>query len=101
MIIQEIIHNKKLTKKYKSQEDHVAEYCKHIGYGASGSFDDKTNKGIIRSHLKECKKLESAGYKNLHFCNGGDDDILIVDHDRKEFAFVEYGDPIKLGQEIH
>lgn len=100
MTIQEIIYNKKTTKKYKSHDFYTKEYCKHIGYGASGSFDYKTNKGTIRSHFKECKKLEKLGYKNLKFCNGGDDDILVVDHDKKEFGFVEYGNLIKIGQHL-
>lgn len=100
MKIQEIIYNRKTSKKYKSADEHTKEYCKHIGYGASGSYDSKTKLGTISSHLEECKKLEKAGYKNLHFCNGGDDDILIVDHDRKEFGFLEYGDPMKIGMEI-
>ena len=78
----------------------MKEYCRHIGYGSSGSFDDKTGEGTISSHLEECKNLENIGYKNLNFCNGGDDDILVIDHDRKEFGFVEYGDPIKIGQKL-
>ena len=100
MTIEEIIHRKRLSKKWKSNNHHTKEYCNHIGYGASGAFDSKTKKGYIMSHLKECKKLEKLGYKNLRFCNGGDDDILVVDHGRKEFAFVEYGTVIKIGQKI-
>lgn len=100
MTIQEIIHNKKFTRNYESNDAYTKEYCRHIGYGSSGQFDDKTGEGTICSHLEECKILENIGYKNLNFCNGGDDDILVVDHDRKEFGFVEYGDSIKIGQKL-
>lgn len=100
MIIQEIIYNGRTAKEYQTKELYMQEYSSHIGYGASGSYDDKTKIGIIHSHLKKCKELEKNGYRNLHFCNGGDDDILIIDHDNKEFAFVEYGDPIDLGSQI-
>lgn len=100
MTIQEIIHNKRFTKKYQSNAEYTEEYCRHIGYGSSGSFDEETGEGTIWSHLEECKNLENIGYKNLNFCNGGDDDILVIDHDTKEFGFVEYGDPIKIGQKL-
>jgi len=100
MIIQEIVNKDKITKKYKSGDAHIKEYCKHIGYGSSGVFNDKTNIGTIWSHRRVCKALEKKGYKNLHFCNGGDDDVLIIDHDKKQFGFLEYGDLMEIGMEV-
>lgn len=72
------------------------EYLTHIGYGASGMFDTKTNKGYIMSCKDVCLQLLKQGYKHLKFCNGGDDDFLVVDHLNKEFGFFEYGYPCNL-----
>ncbi len=89
----EIIDKKRIRKKFKNEDADYAEYCGHIGYGASGMFDDKTQIGLISSHKDDCKKLEKSGYINLKFCNGGDDDWLVVDHERKEFGFFEDNAP--------
>lgn len=85
----EIIYEDVLKKKFKSDEQYIKEYKTHIDYGASGQYDEKTKIGIIHSHKKKCKILEKKGYKNLKFCNGGDDDVLVIDHDTKTFGFFE------------
>lgn len=91
----EIFDKEIIKAKFKSDEDHTKEYCKHIGMGASGSFDSKTGIGIIRSFRKQVELLRSLGYKNLNFDNGGDNDHLVVDHEKKEFGFFE-GKPYNL-----
>jgi hypothetical protein len=85
----EIFDQQIIQKKWKNYDAHTQDYLPHIGYGASGTYDSITKKGTIRSYMKKCKELEKAGYKNLKFCNGGDDDWLVVDHDAKEFGFFE------------
>lgn len=100
MIIQEISYTRKHTKKYKNMEDYTNAYVRHIGYGARGSFNDKTLIGTIISHRSKCRKLEKLNYKNLNFGNGGDDDILVINHDEKVFAFVEYGTRLTIGQNL-
>lgn len=79
----------RITKKWEKHEDQMKEYALHIGYGASGSWNSETKLGYISSHYKQCKKLEKLGYKNLKFNNGGDDDILVIDHINKEYGFFE------------
>lgn len=79
-------------------EKHERDYLTHVGFGASGFFDTKTNRGYIMSCKGDCLKLLKQGYKHLKFCNGGDDDFLIVDHLNKEFGFFEYGFPFRLDQ---
>ena len=85
----EIVHDDVLEKTFKSHASYTKEYVTHIGYGASGQYDEKTRIGKISSHKKKCKMLEKKGYKNLKFCNGGDDDVLVIDHDTKTFGFFE------------
>lgn len=77
------------TAKYSDSEAYYNEYKKHLHYGSSGVFSDSTGIGTISSHAKECRKLEKAGYINLNFANGGDDDILLVDHTAKQYGFFE------------
>lgn len=87
MNIEIVGRSAKLEKTFKSESAFNKEYITHIGYGASGQYNNGV--GIIWSHRDACQKLEKKGYKNLQFCNGGDDDILVVDHDAKEFGFFE------------
>jgi len=35
--------------------------------------------------------LTACGYKEIPTCNGGDDDRIIMDTKRKEWAYFEYG----------
>jgi hypothetical protein len=86
----EVFDKERISRKFRDNVAHTAEYQKHIGYGASGTYNDKTKVGEISSFLKQAKKLEKHGYKNLKFCNGGDNDHLIADHEAKEFGFFEY-----------
>ena len=97
-----IIIIKHISKKFKSDSDYINEYKTHIGYGASGQYTNGV--GLISSHKEQCEKLEKEGYKNLNFCNGGDDDILVVDHDSKEFGFFEdyapFGENLKTAKTL-
>jgi hypothetical protein len=45
--------------------------------------------GYICSFEEKCEELDKLGYKNLNFCNGGDDDWLVIDHDTKTYGFFE------------
>jgi len=45
--------------------------------------------------------LERVGFRNLNLCNGGDDDMLIVDFKRREFGFWEYGFSPFSNHQIH
>lgn len=85
----EVIYAEKIENMWSSSEEFTKEYNNHIGYGSYGSYEPNTKHGYIASHLKKCKELETQGYKNLKFNNGGDDDVLIVDHKNKEFGFFE------------
>ena len=85
----EIFDKQIIRKNWKNSDAQTRDYLPHIGYGASCEYNTKTKKGTIRSYMKKCKELEKMGYKNLNFCNGGDDDWLVVDHDAKEFGFFE------------
>jgi hypothetical protein len=51
-------------------------------------FWEKHNKKSEQTAIKE---LTSLGYKEIPTCNGGDDDRIIIDHIRREWAFWEYG----------
>ncbi len=90
----EILDKKRITQQFESNDAYTVEYVSHIGYGASGSYCDKTKIGKINSYRDQAKRLEQLGYTNLKFCNGGDDDWLVVDHTRKEFAFFEDNKPL-------
>jgi hypothetical protein len=91
----EIVEKGTFRKKFESYDKYAEEYLKHIqiSCGASGQYDPVTKVGRIRSYLKVCRKLELDGYTNLRFPNGGDDDILLIDHVRKEFGFFEDNTP--------
>lgn len=91
----EIFDKQRINKKFTSDSKYLDEYKKHLGYGASGCYDSKTKIGQISSYAKICKLLILRGYANLGFCNGGDDDWLVVDHDAKEFGFFEDNSPTK------
>ncbi len=78
-----------IKKKWETNAAHTMEYVDHIGYGASGCYDTVSRCGYIYSFLEACKVLEKAGYNNLKFNNGGDDDWLVIDHERKEYGFFE------------
>lgn len=85
----EVIRRGRKSRKYKSRDEFMEDYRPHIEYGAGGTYNEDTGAGEIFSHMKACRRLEREGYKNLHFGNGGDDDILVVDHHAKEFGFFE------------
>ena len=85
----EVVEKQTIRKKFKTAEAHIDEYRKHIGYGSSGQYTGKDQIGTISSFLNICLKLEADGYINLKFPNGGDDDILLVDHKHKQFGFFE------------
>lgn len=51
-------------------------------------FWEKHNKKSKQTIVKE---LSLLGYKEISTCNGGDDDRIIIDDERKEWAFWEYG----------
>jgi len=89
----EVFEKEMILVEYKSTDEYSSIYQTHIDYGASGSYRVAGNIGIIWSYKTICQKLEKKGYKNLNFCNGGDDDILIVDHDNKCFGFFENPTP--------
>jgi hypothetical protein len=89
----EVIEKESFSKFFETEKEYYQEYAKHIGYGSSGSFYIERDYGCIHSFMRVCKLLETQGYKNLNFCNGGDDDILIVDHNNKEFGFFENPGP--------
>lgn len=80
---------KTVRKKWDSYADHEEEYKRLYAPGSSGHYDSKTKTGSITSYRAIIDKLEAKGYKHLSFCNGGDDDHLLVDHDAKEFGFFE------------
>lgn len=87
-----VFHKEDINGVWDSIDDYKAEYSKHIDYGASGNYNTigfEVVKGTISSHLAKCTELNSKGYKNLKFCNGGDDDVLVVDHEMKEYGFFE------------
>lgn len=91
----EIINKEILQRDFSSQAEYYKEYSLHISFpcGASGMYDLKTKKGTIWSHFKVVKQLRLNRYKDLRFCNGGDDDVLVIDHQRKEYAFFEDNAP--------
>ena len=82
-----------IRKRWSSIEKQNEEYLPHAYFGGSGSYNSKTKWGYIASFLVKCRELLAAGYKNMQFCNGGDDDYLVIDHQRKEFGFFEDGYP--------
>jgi hypothetical protein len=84
----ELFEEETIKKKFKDYKSYEAEYVKHIGCGASGRFDD-SKIGVIHSYYKTIQKLKKKNYKNLNFGNGGDDDYLVADHEKKEYGFFE------------
>jgi len=86
----EIFDKEILVREFSDRESYTAEYVKHIGNGASGTYDPNTKIGKISSFLNHINGLKKQGYKSLNLCNGGDDDHLIADHKLKEFGLFEY-----------
>lgn len=78
-----------IEQPYESEEEQLKAYILLLGPGSSGSYDEKTKIGIIRTFKPIIDKLVEAGYKDLEFCNGGDDDHMVIDHDTKTFGFFE------------
>ena len=82
----------------KTQEEYDVLYAKSLAVspGNSGSADPSKGEFKIRTFAPSVEKLKNDGFKGLHFNNGGDDDVLVVDHKRKEFAFFEDYAPPRL-----
>lgn len=85
----DMVQKETIKKEFETYDAYNKEYRKHIPYGSSGQYTDKDGIGIIWSFLDACQKLEHDGYTNLKFENGGDDDILLIDHENKEYGFFE------------
>lgn len=94
----EIIEKELITLNGVSYEEYDAVNKTHSEHrqGSWGIYDKKEKKGIIGTYCPVIKKLVSDGYKDIGYCNGGDDDILVVDHQRKEYTFFEDYVPIDL-----
>lgn len=90
----EVFYREKTVRKFRSDKTYLKEYVKHIGYGASGVYDTASKIGTINSCKKICLELKRKGYTNLYFENGGDDDVVVVDHTAKQFGFFEDHAPI-------
>jgi len=69
--------------------------------GNSGQFDTKTGRGSISSFAEEIARLEKEGFKRINFGNGGDDDVLVVDTLRREYATFEDYMPERLSKDPH
>jgi hypothetical protein len=84
--------------KHKTRVEHDAAYaeCLAVCEGNSGRIDEGNGIFEIKTFAPSVKKLEKEGFKNMHFPNGGDDDVLVVDHKTKKFGFFEDYVPTKL-----
>jgi hypothetical protein len=92
----EVLKKTVIRPKSKAEFEETYRKCLKISAGNSGSADESKNTYEIRTFAPSAEKLQKAGYKDLKFCNGGDDDVLIVDHKNKEYAFFEDNVPEKL-----
>lgn len=72
-----------------STEEFGRLYTINLSVGSNASHSSVTGGYRIKTFIDAIRELEKNGYKNLQFCNGGDDDILVIDHKRKEFGFFE------------
>lgn len=87
----EIIREKDVIEKsFEDYEAYMREYATHIGFASTGTYNHDTGIGKITSYRSAIMThLVRKGYTRLNFCNGGDDDFMVVDHTGKEFGFFE------------
>ncbi len=76
-----------ITGDYEAYEKISREH--HAVKPISGHYNPVTGIHQIWTFKQDIEQLRALGYRDLEFCNGGDDDILCIDHARKEYGFFE------------